>query len=123
MRTIIAGSRGITDYGLVCRAMREAVEHGLGAITQVVSGAARGVDRLGERWAREAGVPVAQFPVSPEAWQRSRRAGLERNVQMAENADALVAIWDGYSPGTSHMIRIARERGLRVYVLDLRYAR
>jgi hypothetical protein len=123
VRTIIAGSRGIGDYALVCRAINDAARLGITPITQVVSGAARGVDTLGERWARAAGVPVAQFPVTAEDWQRSRRAGMERNVRMAENADALVAIWDGYSPGTSHMIRVARERGLRVYVFDLRYAR
>ena len=123
MRTIIAGSRGIGDYLLVCRAMYEAAAAGINPVSQVVSGGARGVDLLGERWARTAGVPIARFPVSAEDWARSRRAGIERNAKMAENADALVAIWDGYSPGSSHMIGLARQRGMKVYVLDLRYAR
>ena len=35
---------------------------------------------------------------------------------MAENADALLAIWDGESRGTKHMIDTAREKGLEVYV-------
>jgi hypothetical protein len=35
---------------------------------------------------------------------------------MAENADALVAIWDGKSRGTANMIQEAEKRGLRVFV-------
>ena len=35
---------------------------------------------------------------------------------MAEAADALAAFWDGESPGTDHMIRSARRRGLRLLV-------
>ena len=31
-------------------------------------------------------------------------------------ADALAAFWDGESPGTDHMIRSARRRGLRLLV-------
>ena len=39
-----------------------------------------------------------------------------RNLQMAKNAEALIAIWDGKSKGTQHMIRIAKQYGLEVYV-------
>lgn len=35
---------------------------------------------------------------------------------MAKQADALVAVWDGESRGTKHMIDIARKEGLEVYV-------
>lgn len=46
MRTIIAGSRSITDYALIQKAVSESGFE----ITEVVSGGAIGVDRLGERW-------------------------------------------------------------------------
>jgi hypothetical protein len=36
---------------------------------------------------------------------------------MAQNADALIAVWDGQSPGTKHMIDVAKARGLRVFVM------
>ena len=45
-----------------------------------------------------------------------KSAGYRRNVDMAESADALVALWDGVSNGTKHMINIARQKGLRVHV-------
>jgi hypothetical protein len=35
---------------------------------------------------------------------------------MVKNADALVAVWDGKSRGTAHMIEIAKEKGLLVHV-------
>ncbi len=36
---------------------------------------------------------------------------------MSENAEALLAIWDGKSRGTRSMIELARKRGLRTAVL------
>ncbi|WP_437628225.1 argonaute/piwi family protein [Sorangium sp. So ce1151] len=38
---------------------------------------------------------------------------------MAENADGLIAVWDGSSRGTLSMIELARTRGLRVFVFRL----
>jgi len=49
VRTIIAGSRSITNPCLIETAVKES---GL-AITVVISGGARGVDQLGEKYARE----------------------------------------------------------------------
>jgi glycerophosphoryl diester phosphodiesterase len=39
---------------------------------------------------------------------------------MGDYADALVAVWDGSSRGTAHMIKYAKEKGLKVHVYDLR---
>jgi hypothetical protein len=35
---------------------------------------------------------------------------------MAERAEALIAVWDGKSKGTKHMIETAHDFGLKVYV-------
>jgi len=110
MKTIIAGSRSITDIKHVFDA---AAACGW-LISEVVSGGARGVDTLGEEAGKRAGVPIKVFPADWDTYHK--RAGFLRNVQMAEYAEALIAIWDGVSKGTEHMIRIAREKGLRVYV-------
>lgn len=110
MRTIIAGSRYITDPAIVAAAIEESGFE----ITEVVSGACRGVDTLGEQWAKERGIPVKRFPA---AWRRDgRAAGPIRNRLMATYADALVAIWDGKSAGTRNMIETAQQRGLEVSV-------
>lgn len=117
MKTIIAGSRSITRLHVV----RDAIHASGFNVSEVVSGAARGVDRLGERWARLNEIPVTRFPAG---WRDqdgvpNRAAGFQRNERMAEYAEALVAIWDGESPGTRHMIRTAEERGLVVFIARL----
>lgn len=86
----------------------------LGTITEVVSGTCYGADLVGEEWAEKNGVLVARFPAD---WRNlGRRAGFTRNTQMAKYADALLALWDGVSPGTAHMIAQAEKRGLLVWV-------
>lgn len=119
MKIIIAGSRKGFTQADVDSAMRSAIkEWGIWApeIT-VISGCALGVDTYGIRWAEERGLPVIRFPVDAAAWQEfGKSAGIRRNARMAAGADALVALWDGKSPGTRHMIGEAKRRGLRVFV-------
>jgi hypothetical protein len=110
MKTIIAGSREIRDYSILIEAVKECPWE----ITEVVSGTAQGPDRLGQRYARENKLPLYNFPA---AWKRHGVvAGVIRNTEMAKNAQALLAIWDGRSTGTSHMISEARKLNLHVYI-------
>jgi hypothetical protein len=110
MRVIIAGGRDIHDYNLVLDAINECNFN----IQAVVSGGAKGVDALGERYAESADVPLHIFEADWET--HGRAAGPIRNRKMAENADALIAIWDGKSRGTKNMIETATKKGLLVFV-------
>jgi len=111
MKVIIAGSRDIEDLKAVMDAVKAS---GFPAFTEVVSGCAAGVDRVGEYYAQLYSIPVKQFPAD---WKRHKRgAGPIRNKQMAEYADALIAVWDGKSKGTKNMIDQATKKGLKVYV-------
>lgn len=111
MRLVIAGGREFDDYALLKSAVAEALgEHPLNQL-EVVSGAARGADRLGERWARENGVALRQFPAD---WnQHGKRAGYLRNEEMADYADAVLVLPGGR--GTDHMAQSAKRRGLRLF--------
>lgn len=109
MKVIIAGSRHITDYVEVCSAIRKSDFH----ITEVVSGCAKGPDTLGIEWANNRRIPVKRFPAD---WSRGSGAGLARNWEMSYYAEGLIALWDGQSKGTKHMIDAARSRGLQVHV-------
>lgn len=114
MKTIIAGSRTVSkddveDAMQECPITRD--------ITTVVSGTARGADTYGEEWAGVWGVNIVRFPAD---WDKfGRAAGMIRNGEMAEFADALIAVWDGNSPGTRNMIANAKQRGLIVWVWDV----
>jgi len=127
MKTIIAGTRSITDYQMVC----DAIEQSGFQITQVVSGGANGVDSLGEQWAREHGVPIKIFKpnwkditvtgaiVKENKYGKYNAvAGHMRNEQMAIHAEALIAVWDGESRGTENMVNFAEQYLLRKYIYE-----
>ena len=110
MKTIIAGSRMITDPFL----LEEAIGLSGFKITEVVSGTCRGVDKMGEDWAKRNDIPIKQFP--PVWGMFGRSAGPLRNATMANYADALIALWDNKSRGTKNMIDVANKLGLRVSI-------
>jgi len=110
VRTIIAGSRALTNPLLV----EAAVKASGFEVTLVLSGTARGVDRLGEAWANERSIPVELYPADWDA--QGKAAGALRNRLMVSKAEALIAVWDGVSRGTDDCIREARARGLKVFV-------
>lgn len=112
-RVIIAGGRDFNDYELLKTTMDKLLSNVSDEIV-VVSGRARGADSLGERYAQERGYSVSLFPAQWNLY--GKRAGFLRNEEMAKNADALVAFWDGQSRGTESMIRLARQRGLKVRI-------
>ncbi len=112
-RVIIAGGRDFFDYALLKRTMDTLLANVKEDIT-VVCGKARGADTLGEQYAKERGYTVACFPAD---WDKyGKAAGFIRNEQMAQNADALVAFWDGQSRGTRNMIELAQRYNLKIRV-------
>lgn len=134
MKVIVAGPRNFNDQKVVFDAIDSFKEQGDQCIvTEIVSGCAKGVDTLGILWAKKNGVKVKQFPAQ---WNNLKvknckikehkfgqgnynvLAGLNRNIEMAEYADALIAIDTG-SSGTKHMISTARKQGLLLYVVKI----
>lgn len=115
MRTIIAGSRDIEDM----REVEKAISLCGWSPSLVLCGLAPGVDTLGRDWAIANSIPFEDYPAN---WYPNndgvldQKAGKKRNVQMGDNAEALIAVWDGRSPGTRHMIGYAKQKGLRVFV-------
>ena len=110
MKVIIAGSRTVMDYTI----LEQAVTASRFPITHVISGAARGADKMGEKWAMIHNLPLTQFPANWSTY--GIRAGFVRNEEMSQVADALIAVWDGTSKGTRHMIETMRKKGKPVYV-------
>lgn len=74
----------------------------------LLSGGARGVDRIGEQWARERGVKLIVF--KPDYKRYRRGAPFVRNKEMIEACDGVVAFWKANSRGTKHVIDHARNK-------------
>lgn len=110
-RVIVAGSRTFNDYDMV-RSILDIKKDREGEDIIIVSGGARGADRLGELYAQDNNLECHLYEAN---WSKyGKAAGPLRNEEMADNADMLLAFWDGRSPGTSHMIKTARKKGLHV---------
>lgn len=115
-RIIIAGGRDFDNYDQLCAFMDQyCLDSDLGPDnTDFISGAARGADWLGELWAINRGYKVMLFPAN---WtDHGKSAGYIRNKQMADEATALVAFWDGSGKGTGNMIWVATKAGLKVHI-------
>lgn len=114
MKTIIAGCRDVPKvkaYNLIKSAI--SLSNWAGEITEIIHGAAPGIDSAAHDVCSSVW-PTTPFPAD---WKtHGKAAGPIRNRKMAENADALIAIWDGKSRGTKNMIETATSLGLRVYV-------
>jgi hypothetical protein len=113
MKVIIAGSRNILDLNVV----EEAVSLSGFTITEVVSGHARGVDTLGETWAKKNNIPIKLF--IPDWDKHGKSAGFIRNVDMIKYVEpngGLIAIWDGLSRGTNHSILTAKKYNILTYI-------
>lgn len=115
-KVIIAGTRLKTPFETLLAAIE--ASGWTGYICEVVSAGASGVDLLGEHWAKMHGIPVKRFNAD---WHKfGGRAGFIRNAEMAEYADALIALpAETTSIGTWDMVDQATAKGLEVFVYTL----
>ena len=111
MKTIIAGSRSLENFFQFCKILKEITFN----ISLVISGGAKGIDSMAITWAR---MKNYRCLIVPAQWNKyGKSAGYRRNLEMAEEADALIAIWDGESKGTKHMIDIMESQNKLVKVV------
>lgn len=118
MRLIIAGSRHIEVSSIYIEETLETFGIKAKDIEEVVSGNAPGIDYSGEEFSIDCLNKEAKgFPAD---WSRGSIAGNDRNIQMAEYADALLLIWDGKSDGSADIKTEMMKRRKPIYELILR---
>ena len=111
----VVGSRGFNDYKLMCDTLDEYLDR----VFVIVSGGAKGADSLGERWAKDNHVKT--LIIRPE-WRDGEgnynpSAGFDRNHDIVDNSDIIIAFWDGLSRGTENTISIAKEQAKEVKIV------
>jgi len=96
---VVSGSRTITDENRVKDLLNR---YRFERFHTLLHGGARGVDQIAADWGHLWGLEIVEVPAD---WNRhGKAAGPIRNREMADRADALIAIWDGKSRGTKQMI-------------------
>lgn len=110
VKVAIIGSRDFNDYNLL-KSILEPVKSKIGLI---ISGGARGADCLGERYANENNIDTLIF--IPD-WSKGKSAGYERNKQIVEASDIIIAFWDGTSKGTQHSFKLAEKYNKKIKII------
>ncbi len=107
MKVAVVGSRGLIVERLERFLPKET--------TEIISGGARGVDTSAREYALANGLKLTEF--LPDYSRYGRSAPLKRNITIIENADLVIAFWDGNSHGTRFVIEQCRKLGvpLRVF--------
>ena len=104
------GSRHFPDLGRVAEFVG-----GLPGGSSVITGSASGVDAEAARAARQRDLAVIRVPASFEE-AKDARAAAGRNQKLIDQADVVVAFWDGTSTGTRGTIDRALDSGKEVHV-------
>ena len=84
-------------------------------VTAIVSGGAKGVDTLAEKYAKKHDLGIIVFRPRYDLYP-PKLAPLKRNYTIVDNADAVIAIWDGVSRGTKFTMDYARKQGKLIHV-------
>ena len=114
-RLVVAGSRGFDSYERLSAELDKYLK-GRSNVT-IISGTARGADRLGEKYAQEHGYKIEQVPAQ---WAKYHQgAGPIRNKQMVKTADAVLVFWDNESTGTKNIIECARAENIPCKVVNI----
>lgn len=115
MKVCVTGSQNFTDYNLMAEVLDAILANRHPNIT-IISGKARGADRLGEIYAKSKGYSVLQFPAEWEKY--GRNAGFKRNALMVSHADVCVIFWDGKSKVTQHMISLCEKQNVPFVLIN-----
>lgn len=107
MKVAVIGSRGlkVNDLG----------KYLPDNTTEIVSGGARGIDSCAREYALAHGIKLTEF--LPDYDKYGRSAPLKRNITIIENADIVLAFWDGTSRGTKFVIDSCEKMGVSVEII------
>ena len=110
MKVAVIGSRSFNDYELLRQTLSKL------EITLVVSGGAKGADSLGEKYANANNIPTKIF--LPDWDKYGKSAGMLRNSDIINEAEIVVAFWDGESKGCKDAIAKANKLNKKVLIIS-----
>lgn len=113
MKIIVAGSRTFNDYHLLVEKLDFFLKNQKDVT--IISGTARGADKMGEDYAHQNNHKVEQYPAMWDIY--GKKAGYMRNEEMANVADGAVIFWDGESKGTKHMIDLCKKNKIKLRIV------
>lgn len=110
----VVGGRDFKDYKLMETTLDGFIQSGIDYV--IVSGGAKGADKLAEKYAEKKGYDMIIY--TPK-WSQGKMAGPLRNQKIVDKSDEIVAFWDGKTPGTKSTIQIARKCEKPVHIVKV----
>lgn len=84
------------------------------SVAQIISGGANGVDMIAEQWAKSNKIDFIAFLPNYKIY--GNKAPLQRDREMVDASDVVIAFWDGVSTGTLYTIQYAYSIGRKCIV-------
>ena len=132
MKIAVVGSREFKDEDFIMEKLHDETKFLVEDRYTIISGGARGVDTIAEAFAKERDIetkifeakwndltqPGAIIKTSRNGKKYDARAGFRRNKLIINEADKVIAFWNGSSKGTKHSIDLAikANKPLDIYV-------
>ena len=112
IKLAVIGGRDFNNKALLTKTLDEIRDK----ISVVVSGGAKGADKMGEDWATENNIPTKIFYPDWKKWGPS--AGPRRNELIINECDECIAFWDGKSKGTAHSIELCKKQNKPLRIIN-----
>jgi len=84
----------------------------------IISGGAVGIDTLAWKWAVENGIEIIVH--RPNYNEHGKGAPLRRNDLIIDEADKIIAFWDGKSTGTKYVIDNAKKLNKPIEIIMIK---
>lgn len=114
MNIAVIGSRTLIDYNIVEETLLASVNP---MEDTIISGGATGADDLAAHFANE--YHIKKIVYKPDYKQYGAAAPFIRNQLIIDDADYVIAFWDGKSTGTFDTIKKAQKKGIQVLHIQL----
>jgi hypothetical protein len=114
MKIAVVGSRGFDGAEKLC----EILDLYIDQITDLITGGAKGADRMAEEWAKAHNIPVTLYLPQPKY---GKGQFSQRNKEIVDNCDYVIAFWDEKSKGTKHVMDLCQKRNKRLLMILLPY--
>lgn len=116
MKLAVVGSRDFNNYDML-KLFLDSYRNNYNELI-IISGGAKGADKLAEKYAKENNIEIKVFLAD---WNgpHKKAAGFIRNTKIVEEADEILAFWNGESRGTLDTINKAKKFGKKL--LEVKY--
>ena len=112
MKLAVVGTKEFTDYSLLSKIL-----HKITNISLIISGRAPGTDKLAAKYAIDHKINLLEFP--PNYAKFGNKAKHNRDKQIVDHCDAIIAFWDGICEGTRFTLDYGTIKEKKITIINL----